>query len=377
MRSDASTQRGIICPEEDAMPQPDGHHARLVYSVIRGTSPDAAAPEHVRRSWQRCVDEYGLDPESKAQPVLVPHQELLVRKEQNLELVSLADAEMAHLYGQLAGSGHSIILTDRDGVLLSYYGDPSFKGAASRAGLVPGAVWSERYGGTNGMGTCLLERAPLIVHRNQHFLARNTGLTCCAAPIFDHRSELAAVLDASGESDRAQQHTLVLVNMSAQMIENRLFLNRFRDAFVVRFHSRPELVGTWGEGIIALDAAGAIAALDRNALFQLGCKGASELLGAPLERVFNISLSALVGRSQKKSFHALPIYETRHGGRFFAVAQAPHSKRQQAGKQQLTPDEERAVPSISRSVLDELDLGDPAMGRNIQAAKRLESRDIP
>jgi transcriptional regulator of acetoin/glycerol metabolism len=28
-------------------------------------------------------------------------------------------------------------------------------------------------------------------------------------------------------------------------------------------------------------------------------------------------------------------------------------------------------------VLDELDLGDPAMGRNIQAAKRLESRDIP
>src|SRR6202042_1840309 len=67
----------------------------------------------------------------------------------------------------------------------------------------------------------------------------------------------------------------------------------------------------------------------------------------------------------------------RHGGRFFAVAQAPQSKRQQAGKQQLTPDEERAAPNISRSVLDELDLGDPAMGRNIQAAKRLESRDIP
>src|SRR5207245_2635341 len=251
MRSDASTQRGIICPEEDAMPQPDGHHARLVYSVIRGASPGAAAPEHVRRSWQRCVDEYGLDPESKAQPVLVPHQELLVRKEQNLELVSLADAEMAHLYGQLAGSGHSIILTDRDGVLLSYRGDPSFRGAASRTGVAPGRRWSERYGGTNGMGTCLLERRPLIVHREQHFLARNTGLTCCAAPIFDHRSELVAVLDASGESDRAQQHTLVLVNMSAQMIENRLFLHRFRDAFVMRVHTRPALVGTWSEGIIA------------------------------------------------------------------------------------------------------------------------------
>src|SRR6266581_1674667 len=170
-------------------------------------------------SWQRCVDEYGLDPESKAQPVLVSHQELLVRKEQNLELVSFADPEMAHLYRQLAGSGHSIILTDRDGVLLSYYGDPSFKGAASRTGLVPGAVWSERHGGTNGMGTCLLERAPLIIHRDQHFLARNTGLTCCAAPVFDHSGELIAVLDASGDAHRAQHHNLLLVHMSAQLIE--------------------------------------------------------------------------------------------------------------------------------------------------------------
>ena len=355
---------------------PSGNHSRFVYSVIRGTSRDAVAPEHVKRSWLRCVEEYGLDPESNAQAAVVPREELLVRKEQVLELVSFADAEMAHLYRQLAGSGHSIILTDRDGILLSYYGDPSFKGAAARAGLVPGAVWSERYGGTNGMGTCLLERGPLIVHREQHFLARNTGLTCCAAPILDHRGELIAVLDASGESDRAQQHTLVLVNMSAQMIENRLFLHRFRDAFVVRFHSRPELVGTWSEGIIALDRAGAIAAADRNALFQLGCKSAEDLIKAPLERVFNISLSALIGRSRKKSFHPMPIYEAHHGGRFFAVAQEPESARRATGAAPVARSS-APLPAVSRSALDELDLGDALMARNIRAAKRVASRDVP
>ncbi len=357
--------------------QPNGDHARLVYSVVRGTSGQARTPEHVRRSWLRCLDEYGLNPLSNAQPVVVSRQELVLRKEQSLELVSFADAEMAHLYRQLAGSGHSIILTDRDGVLLSYYGDPSFKGAASRAGLMPGAVWSERYGGTNGMGTCLLERGPLIVHRDQHFLARNTGLTCCAAPIFDPRGELVAVLDASGESDRAQQHTLVLVNMSAQMIENRLFLHRFRDAFVVRFHSRPELVGTWSEGIIALDRAGAIAAVDRNALFQLGCKTADDLMRAPLERVFNISLPALVGRSRRKSFHPLPIYEARQGGRFFAVAQEPESAQRGARAAHAAPRDSTSLPSPSRSALDELELGDAAMARNIRAAKRVASRDVP
>ena len=356
---------------------PDGSHARLVHSVVRGTSRTAAAPEHVRRSWLRCLDEYGLDPESNAQPAVLSHQELAPRMEQSLELVSFADTEMAHLHRQLAGSGHSIILTDRDGVLLSYYGDPSFKGAASRAGLVPGGVWSERHGGTNGMGTCLAERIPLIVHREQHFLARNTGLTCCAAPIFDPGGELAAVLDASGESDRAQQHTLVLVNLSAQAIEKRLFLHRFRDAFVVRFHGRPELLGTSSEGLIAFDRAGTIAAVDRNALFQLGCRQAAELMnGEPLERVFNISLSALLGLSRKKSFHPLPVYEVRHGGRFFALAQEPES----------APRPLRATPSAPRasapapggaSALDELDFGDPGMARNIRAAKRVASRGIP
>jgi sigma-54 dependent transcriptional regulator, acetoin dehydrogenase operon transcriptional activator AcoR len=360
------------------MLQQIGSHARYIQSVLRGTADSAGTPDYVKRSWLRCLSQYHLDPQSQREPFVLPREERLARKEANLELVSFADAEMAHLYHQLAGSGYSIILTDRDGVLLDYYGDLSFRNAAFRTGLVLGAVWSEEHGGTNGMGTCLFERAPLIIHRDQHFFSRNTGLTCCAAPIFDYRGELVAVLDASGESDRAQQHTLVLVNMSAQMIENRLFLNRFRDGFVVRFHSRPELVGTWSEGIIAMDPSGAIAALDRNALFQLGFKSSAELVGAPLERLFNISLPALVGRSQKKSFHPLPIYETRHGGRFFAVAQAPQSKRAPAGsKQRIEPAEERSLPETQRSVLDELDLGDPVLARNIQAAKRVESRDIP
>ncbi|HUI62856.1 MAG TPA: GAF domain-containing protein, partial [Steroidobacteraceae bacterium] len=206
------------------MLQPIGSHARYIQSVLRGTAREdsASTPDYVKRSWLRCLNQYHLDPQSQREPYVLPREERLARKELNLELVSFADAEMAHLYHQLAGSGYSIILTDHDGVLLDYYGDLSFRNAAFRTGLVLGAVWSEEHGGTNGMGTCLFERAPLIIHRDQHFFSRNTGLTCCAAPIFDYRGELVAVLDASGESDRAQQHTLVLVNMSAQMIENRL-----------------------------------------------------------------------------------------------------------------------------------------------------------
>ena len=51
----------------------------------------------------------------------------------------------------------------------------------------------------------------------------------------------------------AQQHSRVLVHMASQMIENRLFLNSFRDQYLIRFHSRPEFVSTLGEGILSFD----------------------------------------------------------------------------------------------------------------------------
>jgi len=115
----------------------------------------------------------------------------------------------------------------------------------------------------------------------------------------------------------------------------------------------------------------------RNALFQLGCKRVEDLLHAPLERVFNISLPALIGRSRKKSFHPLPIYEARHGGRFFAVAQEPESAPRVAGVPRVAPRSSFPLPAASRSALDELDLGDASMARNIRAAKRVASRDVP
>src|SRR5205814_7152188 len=111
------------------MPQQGGEHARLVYSVIRGTSRQAEAA-YVKRSWLRCADEYGLDPDSNAPPAVISRQELNERRERAADLVAFADVEIEHLHRQFAGSGHAIILTDLDAVLLSYWGDATFMGAA-------------------------------------------------------------------------------------------------------------------------------------------------------------------------------------------------------------------------------------------------------
>jgi len=94
------------------MLQPIGSHARYIQSVLRGTSQEnsASTPDYVKRSWLRCLTQYKLDPQSQREPYVLPREERLARKEQNLELVSFADAEMAHLYHQLAGSGFDQIV---------------------------------------------------------------------------------------------------------------------------------------------------------------------------------------------------------------------------------------------------------------------------
>jgi transcriptional regulator of acetoin/glycerol metabolism len=222
------------------------------------------------------------------------------------------------------------------------------------------------------MGTCLVERRPISVHQEEHYLSRNIGLSCAAAPIFNHSGELVAVLDASGESRLAQQHTLALVSASVQMIENRVFLHQFRNEYIVRFHSRPEFVGTLSEGAIAVTVTGRVVAATRRALLLLGFHSPAEIEGRDITDLFNISFSGLVDCSVKKAFHPVPIFEIRNGARFFAVSYAPAPVLREARQ----PAQAAAPAAGAATALDLLQFGDPPMLHNVQIAKRVVERNV-
>ncbi|WP_426195304.1 sigma-54-dependent Fis family transcriptional regulator [Massilia sp. DWR3-1-1] len=351
-------------------------HGRRVRAVVhRNLCGDAGGENNrITASWIRCLNEYRLDPDSGSEPEVVERVELARRQDSLADLRNVAEGEMANLYQQLAGSGYAIMLTDHDGVLLNFFGDPSFTHAASRTGLMPGAIWSEQVQGTNGMGTCLVERRPVSVHQNEHYLSRNIGLSCAAAPIFNHRGELVAVLDASGESHLAQQHTLALVSASVQLIENRVFLHQFRHKYIVRFHNRPEFVGTLSEGAIALSASGRVLAATRRALLLLGMRSPAEIEGRAINDIFNLSFPGLIDCCIKTAFHPVPIFEIGHGARFFAVSYAPLPARR--GTRLAAPVAAAAQPAEAATPLDLLHWGDPAMAHNVQVAKRVMERNV-
>jgi len=127
-------------------------HGDTVLTALRGGTRAAALGSHVLASWRRCVDEFGLDPAEGGDPEIVDRTELAERREHCCQLVGMAKSEMTNLYQQVAGSGYSILLSDGDGVVLNYVGDPLFTTAAANTGMQTGAVWTERAQGTNGIG---------------------------------------------------------------------------------------------------------------------------------------------------------------------------------------------------------------------------------
>ena len=348
------------------------HHANRVNSVVKAGEfgPLNNVASQVVRSWRRCVNDFRLDPAASQEILVIDHPDLAARLEKQAALLSIAQLEMASLHHQLAGSGFGIILTDADGVVLKMAGDHDFTDTASCTGILAGGVWSEERQGTNGMGTCLIERQPIIIHQDEHFLTRNTVLTCSAAPIFDHAGNIIAVLDASSYSHLAQQHTLVLVNMSAQTIESRVFLCRFKDYYVLRFHSRPEFIGTLGEGELAFAPDGNLVAANRSALFQLGCTSHEELEGKPINEIFNVSLDALIKRSSRGWVTPIPMNEAKHGNRFFAILQQPEQRTRP--KHTDTGNDQAGALSLG-----DLQQGDPVMVGNVRGARRVLACGIP
>ncbi|QJI31227.1 sigma-54-dependent Fis family transcriptional regulator [Pseudomonas sp. ADAK18] len=348
-------------------------HAQQVLTVTRGQDPlhGPGSDPSIARSWLRCLEDYHLDPALTIAPTVLEHGRLLESRERLQQVLRIAGSEMNSLHQQLSGAGHAVLLTDARGVILNCVTAPSERKIFERAGLWLGADWSEACEGTNGIGTCLVERQSLTIHRDEHFRGRHTGLTCSASPVFDPHGELLAVLDVSSAreavSRQSQFHTMALVNLSAKMIESCYFLRHFENHWLLRFHLQAESVGLFSEGLLAFDGEGRICAVNQSALNLLGqIRGG--LLGQPVEAFFDCSLDELLGRASANASASWPL-RTRDGRGLFAVLR---------GQPRSVPSPlVKAPPGVERPRLSGICLGDAALQEDFRKSLRVFERDVP
>ncbi|MFN4329409.1 MAG: sigma 54-interacting transcriptional regulator [Limnobacter sp.] len=266
--------------------------------------------EFIRRAHQRSVAA-GLDASTKVDldPLCSSNLRDLIDK--NLQLRSCALPFMETLYEQVINTHSMVLLTDASGTIIESLGDDDFLIKAQKVALQPGVTWSENSKGTNAIGTALIEELPTVVHGSDHYLDVNRFLTCSAAPIFDPLGVPIGVLDVTGDYRSYHRHTMGLVRMSAQMIENHLFNTSFQDAIIVHFHQRGEFLGSVVEGAAAFSPVGKFLAANRAAMVQFGMSN-NALKSHTFSSLFGMPISALV--DHYRTTNPMPLTLCLHNG---------------------------------------------------------------
>ena len=340
-----------------------------------GVVPEGLLPEPIERSWSRCANT-GQSLELNLQIAPLSQQALNEIREKNSRLLHQARPEMENLQSQTIGTQSMVILTDAQGTILHALGDDEFINKAQRVALQPGVSWSEENTGTNAIGTALVEGAPVFVMGAEHYYSQNAFLNCSAAPILDPYGQTIGVLDVSGDYRQPQAHTMALVRMSAQMIENRLFSAEFSREITLRFHTRPEFIGTLWECIAVFSAEGHLLAINRSGGTLLGLNHAA-LGNLGFSDLFGMTLPAFLSIAKRQQPNSAPL--TTHTGQQIYVKTelgATPTPSSSADKPVLSKPLPRSPEPVS-SMLDLLDSGDLKMRQVIDRVRRVLNRDIP
>ena len=330
----------------------------------------ARAPAHdaiIQESWSRCRD-YGLTHQSTPHFDPPPAGELSALLESRQALVQTTHQEVLPYYGTiLSNSNCLIMLADEQGRLLQSWGDQRFIEPRQAAGFVAGASWLERYTGTNAIGTALSCGQAVHIQHDEHFLKANRFMTGSASPIFDEQRRMIAVLDVSSDSYLPPAHTLGMVKMMSQSVENRLILKLFADQYhLLSFNTSLDNLDSPWAGLVVFDERGHVVSANRRADNLLG----QSLTYGAIEQLFDVPLQQLLNQPDGQPFNLRTSGHFRFHARVRRPARPAPIQARDFRPQPLTPVSE--APSLRT-----LSLGDARMDKAIRQAERLLEKDIP
>ncbi len=288
------------------------HSDRVMDSVL---SRGDAARSSVAASWLRCYARYKLDPGLPKADAERDTQRLGHQMENLGRLVRVAGSRVEDLLRMIGHTGRAVFLTDSDGLVLLGRARAADDQMFAQAGLVAGADWSEAVQGTNGIGTCLIEARPVIIHRDQHYLAQNTAMSCIDAPVFGPDGALVAALDVSSaradESEGFNQLIGAMLTKVAFQIETDLFRDTYAGRRIVQVDNTDAT-----PALVAVDQDDVVVGATRAARRRFGLPVADAVRPVPLRDLSGEDPLGLQGAERAAIVRAL----TRNGGNASAAA---------------------------------------------------------
>ncbi|RAI64658.1 sigma-54-dependent Fis family transcriptional regulator [Pseudomonas fluorescens] len=321
----------------------------------------------IQDSWSRCRA-FGLSHQSTPTFDQLPAAGIAQLLESQQSLVQTTHQEVLPYYENiLSNSNCLIMLADRQGQVLTSWGTQRFIEPKLARGFSAGASWMERCTGTNAIGTALACEQAVHIEHDEHFLKANRFMTGSAAPIFDAERKVIAVLDVSSDSYLPPSHTLGMVKMMSQTVENRLILNLFHGQhFQLTFNTGLNNLDSQWAGLLIFDETGQVLSANRRADNLLGIS----LSRVSVESLFKVSLLELLNQPE-----GLPFALQASGrNRFQCLLKRP---KQVPIQPRLFAEPAVTDPSPTAISLNTLHFGDSRVEKAVRQAERLLEKDIP
>lgn len=285
------------------MPQLNGTKDVVAYVTGNFQERSIQPGDTIAKSWERSLVNYGLDPHSPQIIEVITNHEIKQHLERHESYLKIARNGLTGLANRISAAGFSVLLTDESGLTLDAKLPPQLKKIWQDAGILVGSVWGEKQAGTNGIGTCLVEKESMIIHQHEHFFDNHKQLSCSVTPIFDPLGNLKGCLNASclgaTENKDNQFLTLQMVMMYGRMIENSYFREIYRSQVTMRIKETKNFSDLAQEQLIAVNECGVIIGANRAAFAEYEglLPPEQQLLGCQIEDITGLTINELLSKS--------------------------------------------------------------------------------
>jgi transcriptional regulator of acetoin/glycerol metabolism len=204
----------------------------------------------------------------------------------NLKLIETVHPYISKLFSIVKGSGFYLLLCDKDGYILDLVGDKEIieKGKASSM-LVVGANRSEKFAGTNAIGTSLALNQPIQIWGEEHYIDAHKGYCCSAAPITDAFGNTIGCLNITGLYSQSHAHTFGMLVSAVDGINKELkILNAYEEIKMINAQ-RNSIIESISSGVILLNQGNRVVQINSTALSMFKVNY-SDIIGKNLTSFF-------------------------------------------------------------------------------------------
>lgn len=183
----------------------------------------------ILQSWNRSKEYQDLNPMIEGSVKNISDQELKEIRGKN-EVFLLAEPVLKKAGQELSDENHVLLFCDSDGIIIDNYGDHTVaRNIGNSVNANNGAQWSERWAGTNAIGTSIILKQPIQIFSSEHFSYSCHEWVCSSAPILDPlTNELLGVINLSTTANSFHSLSMMKTIGLVNQIERILFHNYYQ-----------------------------------------------------------------------------------------------------------------------------------------------------